>query len=112
MIEDSPACRAFLLELNVELLQAIVDIRDAPAQAREIVDETIEDMKPFMHFLHQELPHREDALAVIEGAARLLARFAAKCDTVVTMTQQPLYPLAMGHYITTIDVRPARETAT
>ncbi len=48
---------------------------------------------------------------VITQMAEQLLRTADSWGLVVTMTQRPLYPLAMGHYITTIDVRPARETA-
>lgn len=47
-------------------------------------------------------------LAAVQAAAESLARRAQEMGVVLTIEQQPLQPLRMGHYRTVVSVRRAR----
>jgi hypothetical protein len=44
----------------------------------------------------------------VEAVAQTLVDLAEAADLVLTIEQQPLHPLAMGHYVNVVAVRPAR----
>lgn len=50
----------------------------------------------------------ESSVAEVLDDARRLVKRAAEVGVVVTITQRPLQPLAMGHYETVAEVRPVR----
>lgn len=54
---------------------------------------------------------RNHAIGVIRRAAEALVRDASLYGVVLTITQRPLLPLAMGNYETVVEVRPARVMA-
>ena len=49
--------------------------------------------------------------AQLLAAAQALVAHAARLGLVLTVEQEPLQPLAMGHYSTMVSVRNARPTA-
>ena len=52
----------------------------------------------------------EDAEAVKRAAEKLINE-ATRLGLVLTIEQEPLLPLAMGHYATVVSVRPKRDPA-
>lgn len=52
-----------------------------------------------------------DSPQAVEQAARSVVEAATRLGLVLTVEQQPLKPLAMGHYETTVMVRKARYSA-
>lgn len=57
------------------------------------------------------MANQDLALTFFRNRAEHLVSEAAKHGVVLTVSQAPLKPLAMGNYETVVDVRPAREMA-
>jgi hypothetical protein len=62
-----------------------------------------------MYVPHANKQPIDYALRDIKQDAEDLVRAAVMQGVVLTIEQKPLKPLAMGHYLPIIEVRPARE---
>lgn len=56
-------------------------------------------------------PLEDAAQRVVRAEASALLDYCARVGLVLTIEQVPLQPLAMGHYVSRVSVRPARDKA-
>lgn len=62
-------------------------------------------------FMDKNNHHGGNHLAAIQRSADMVANVADILGVVLTVTQRPRLPLAMGNYDTVVEVRPARVMA-